>query len=264
MFAINPDLIEENHMPCLVQARINGNKGVFVVDPNLINQGILIQYRKSQHKFKVEHNVLEIVKHGASGPAFLNRQVITLLENMGVEEHIFLKLQNKARTKISMALLANTTAQRVLEQTIRLYDWERMHQSGVQITQEPFARSLLLLIAQDRLRRLKEKSHVQISMSDGRMLIGTVDETNSLKYGQVFIQLRDLNGVKTVLQNRQVLVTKNPAHFPGDIRKLEAVDCPALHHLTECIVFPARGERPHPNEISGSDLDGDEASFFLF
>ena len=59
------------------------------------------------------------------------------------------------------------------------------------------------------------------------------------------------------------MVTRNPAHCPGDIRLLDAVNCPALHHLSECIVFPAEGQRPHPNEMSGGDLDGDEVSCFL-
>jgi hypothetical protein len=84
------------------------------------------------------------------GMAFLNRQVIVLLENMGVEERIFLKLQNKTRMKISMSLLANQSAQHTLEQNIRCYDWERIRQSGVQLTREPFARSLLLLLAHER------------------------------------------------------------------------------------------------------------------
>jgi hypothetical protein len=82
--------------------------------------------------------------------AFLNRQVIVLLENAGVEEHVFLKLQNKARLRISMSLLANKSAQRTLEQNVRTYDWERMYKSGVQLAKEPFARSLLLLLARDR------------------------------------------------------------------------------------------------------------------
>jgi hypothetical protein len=84
------------------------------------------------------------------GMAFLNRQVLVLLENMGVGEHIFLKLQDKARIKISMSLLANKSAQRTLEQHVRYYDWERMRKSGIQLTSEPFARALLLLLAHER------------------------------------------------------------------------------------------------------------------
>lgn len=47
--------------------------------------------------------------------------------------------------------------------------------------------------------------------------------------------------------------------WPGDFRRLTAV---ANKQLKECmrdvIVFPMNGPRPHPNEISGSDLDGDQ------
>lgn len=82
--------------------------------------------------------------------AFLNRQVIVLLQNMEVKEHIFLRLQNRVRMKISMSLLANSSAQHVLEQHCRSYDWEQMRQSGIQLTKEPFARSLLLLLAGER------------------------------------------------------------------------------------------------------------------
>ena len=82
--------------------------------------------------------------------AFLNRQVIVLLENMGVKEHSFIQLQNRARLKISMSLLATKTAQRVLEQQVRCYDWERMRSAGIPLAKEPFARSLLLVLAKDR------------------------------------------------------------------------------------------------------------------
>ncbi|CAF3551139.1 unnamed protein product [Adineta steineri] len=258
LMAYDPNLIDEDNMPCVIQVRLNGIKGVFVVADDLKDRGVLIQYRPSQHKFNADHNILEIIKYSSSRMAFLNQQIIGLLDNMGVPEYIFLQLQNKTRLSISMSLLANGSAQRTLEQNIRLYDWRRMRTSGIQLTKEPFARSLLLLLAKERLKKLKDKSHVPIPLSDGRMLLGVVDETDSLEYGEVFIQLRDLNGHPETLHNQQVLVTKNPAHFPGDIRILNAVDRLALHHLYDCIVFPTKGERPHPNEISGSDLDGDE------
>lgn len=111
---------------------------------------------------------------------------------------------------------------------------------------------------------MKSKANVPLSSSDGRMLMGVVDETDSLDYGQVFIQFRQFQGSSQVIHSRPVIVTKNPAHFPGDILKLNAVDCPALHHLYDCIVFPTKGPRPHPNEMSGGDTDGDEVtSMFL-
>ena len=51
----------------MIQTRLNGLKGVFVEAPDLKDRGILIQYRLSQNKFDVKHNVLEIVKHFRSG-----------------------------------------------------------------------------------------------------------------------------------------------------------------------------------------------------
>lgn len=63
----NSELIEDNYMPCVIQARLNGIKGLLVIAPALNDRGKLIQYRPSQYKFKTNHNVLEIVKHASSG-----------------------------------------------------------------------------------------------------------------------------------------------------------------------------------------------------
>ncbi|CAF2572915.1 unnamed protein product [Rotaria sp. Silwood2] len=57
----------------------------------------------------------------------------------------------------------------------------------------------------------------------------------------------------------EVLVTKNPCLYSGDLRRLEAVDIPTLRpFIHDCIVFPVVESRPHSNEIAGSDLDGDQ------
>ena len=38
----------------------------------------------------------------------------------------------------------------------------------------------------------------------------------------------------------------------------QAVHREEFHHLVNCLVFPQKGQRPHPDECSGSDLDGDQ------
>ena len=56
---------------------------------------------------------------------------------------------------------------------------------------------------------------------------------------------------------KSVVVGRNPSLHPGDIRVLKPRNIPQLRHLVDVIVFPALGNRPHPNEMSGGDLDGD-------
>jgi hypothetical protein len=53
-------------------------------------------------------------------------------------------------------------------------------------------------------------------------------------------------------------VLKCPSYHPGDIKVLKCVYKKELRHLYDCIVFPINGNRPHSDEIAGSDLDGDK------
>ncbi|KAJ8315320.1 hypothetical protein KUTeg_007470 [Tegillarca granosa] len=90
--------------------------------------------------------------------------------------------------------------------------------------------------------------------------MGTVDETGTLNYGEVFISYSnesESSKAKTIVHKGTVIVAKNPCFHPGDLRKFEAIDIPCLYHMVDCIVFPQNGNRPHPDEMSGSDLDGD-------
>lgn len=137
---------------------------------------------------------------------------------------------------------------------------EALKESGLVVTTEPFLRSVLVTIYQQRFKDLLRRTRIEIPLNKGRIMMGTVDETGSLKYEQVFVQYStDVNkqqSKKRVLTG-SLVVAKNPCFHPGDLRKFQAVDVPDLRHMVDCIVFPAKGPRPHPNEMSGSDLDGD-------
>lgn len=61
------DQADDEPLPCVIQIRLNGLKGVLVNSPELSDRGVLIQYRPSQHKFDASHDVLEIAKHFTSG-----------------------------------------------------------------------------------------------------------------------------------------------------------------------------------------------------
>ena len=105
-----------------------------------------------------------------------------------------------------------------------------------------------------------EKTRIQIPLDKGRYMMGTSDETRSLTSGQVFIQYsKETNkpGENVISFEGVVVVTKNPCFHEGDVRVFQAVNVPSLSHMVDCIVFPQVGQRPHPDEMSGSDLDGD-------
>lgn len=106
------------------------------------------------------------------------------------------------------------------------------------------------------LRRFQDlRVMARIPVDDGIYVLGIMDEYDLLEYGQIFLQ-RSV-GSETVVVTGKVVVSRSPALHPGDVRVLEAVDIPELHHFVDCIVFPQKGPRPHPHECSGGDLDGD-------
>ncbi|KFM65757.1 RNA-dependent RNA polymerase 1, partial [Stegodyphus mimosarum] len=128
-------------------------------------------------------------------------------------------------------------------------------EAGISFTAEPFFRSLLLAFLKSYAEKLKHNARIAVPEEFGRNMLGVLDETKTLKYGQVFVQyskdISDQNSGTEILQG-PVIVTKNPCLHPGDVRKFTAVknkyvlNNKHLRLLKDCIVFPARGKRPHP------------------
>ncbi|KAJ4732920.1 RNA-dependent RNA polymerase [Rhynchospora pubera] len=285
---ITPDLAMEvaqqlqlmDNPPSAYQIRYAGFKGVVAVWPEAplastgtrSNQKRLF-LRSSMNKFESEHTTLEVVSWTRYQPGFLNRQIVTLLSALGVPDEVFDCMQDSMVCKLDRILVDPDAAFDVLTSSCAEHGNTAalMLSAGFRPQAEPHLRAMLSCIRSTQLRDLLSKA--RIFVPKGRWLMGCLDELGLLEQGQCFIQASHPSLERCFVKhgkqfldqkgnNRKVVVgtvaiAKNPCLHPGDVRILEAVDVPGLRHLVDCLVFPQKGERPHPNEASGSDLDGD-------
>ncbi|XP_076926633.1 putative RNA-dependent RNA polymerase 1 [Bidens hawaiensis] len=254
-------------VPSAFQIRYGGYKGVVAVDPTSYMN---LSVRKSMCKFESDNTKLDILAVSKYQACYLNRQLITLLSTLGVYDHVFEKKQKEAVRLLDAILVEPMKAQEALDLMSpgeNTNVMKEMISCGYKPNAEPFLSMMLQVFRASKLLELRTKA--RIFVPKGRMMMGCLDETQTLEYGEVFVQYssagrRQLgdgyNGIdscKSRIVKGEVVVARSPCLHPGDVRVLKAVDVPALHHMVDCVVFPQKGERPHPYECSGGDLDGD-------
>ncbi|RSM03201.1 hypothetical protein CEP52_007537 [Fusarium oligoseptatum] len=266
--------------PSAFQFRMGGCKGVLTVWPDA--KGMEVHVRESQKKFEADSKGLEIIRCAGFATATLNRQTIIILESLGVPIKAFTDLLDQQLGSYEQAMQDNGVA---IEMLTKFVD---EHQTNLVIAEllkaefktdglrEPFVINVLNLWRAWSLKLLKEKARIQVEKS--AFVLGCVDETETLRghskasegskskdvdmLPQIFLQITDSkNYNKTHIIHGVCIVGRNPSLHPGDIRVVEAVDCQKLHHIRDVVVFPATGDRPVPNMLSGGDLDGDD--FFV-
>nr|DAD32250.1 TPA_asm: hypothetical protein HUJ06_011101 [Nelumbo nucifera] len=257
--------------PSAFQIRYAGYKGVVALDPTSTAK---LSLRPSMAKYDSETTKLDVLTWSKFHPCYLNRQIIVLLSTLGVEDQIFENKQKEIVEQLDLILTDPFVAREVLdimsvgESTRVLKEMLKCYKPDA----DPYLSRMLRTFRLSKFLDLRTRS--RIFVPHGRAMMGCLDETGTLDYGEVFIQVssvgyRQFNdssiftfgGIElsqqTCIVTGTVVVAKNPCLHPGDVRVLCAVDVPALHHMVDCLVFPKKGERPHPNECSGSDLDGD-------
>lgn len=251
--------------PCVsaVQFRLGGMKGTLAINP-LAATPDAIFVRPSMVKFNSPCFDLEILNYAEFRYGYLNRQFIILINALGIDAQNFLDLQDTYLESYRRIFTDESTATRVLIQhntedvkSLMLERAIEMLKRGFSV-KEPFLQEVFKAVYNYSTMELKRKQRVLVT--DSVCLMGVMDETGTLEYGQVFVQTAFKTSNESierkVIQGR-VVVSKNPCMHPGDILVLDAIDVPELRHLVNVVVFPMKGSRPHPNEISGSDLDGD-------
>ncbi|KAF7718767.1 Uncharacterized protein PECH_004246 [Penicillium ucsense] len=265
--------------PSAYQFRLGGCKGMLTVSPDPIVRDVHI--RPSQIKFEADHKRLEIIRWSQLSAATLNRQLILVLSALGVRDHVFRDRLNSMLRSIDYAMHSDDEATKLLQ---RYTDPNRvtvamaqMVSAGFRRTNEPFVNSMLALWKSWHQKYLKEKAKILIEQ--GASLLGVLDETKSLKgyyerlgtgrfrtaegrlaaLPEIFVQISSVEkGVRPKIIQGVCIVARNPSLHPGDVRVVRAVDCPALRHLLDVVVFPQTGDRDLTSMCSGGDLDGDD------
>ncbi|KAF1773732.1 P-loop containing nucleoside triphosphate hydrolase [Phytophthora cactorum] len=257
------------YTPSAFQIRLGGAKGVLVVsdlgNPKPSREDAIV-LRKSMSKFTSKHTMLEIVACAGKSEAYLTRQSVLILNDLGIDEDVFMEMQEEFLSDLRSLIASDDGAYfeltAVLPPSVIWWIDVLVRKLEVKILVDEYLSSLARTIYHYRLANTVMRARIPIAK--GRTLMGVADFTGTLEYGEVFVQYSETDeefGTDSyvVLDDVDVAVHRSPCHHPGDIRVLRcrAEVPPQLRQLKDCIVFPSKGPRPHPDECTGGDLDGD-------
>ncbi|KAF2764504.1 hypothetical protein EJ03DRAFT_385915 [Teratosphaeria nubilosa] len=136
-----------------------------------------------------------------------------------------------------------------------------MLESGFEPSSNSYLRKEVLDIA-NFVFSLKAKQF-KVRLPASTVVYGIYDPTGILMPGEAYLFLSDpiqdeeTEKVWSILDGREVLVSRNPSRRNSDVQKIRLVYRTELAHLRDVIVFSSHGPRPLASKLSGGDYDGD-------
>ncbi|GAA5981898.1 hypothetical protein JCM11641_001935 [Rhodosporidiobolus odoratus] len=266
--AARPDGRRKNRVKSTCyQFRLGGAKGMLVIDPLL--RGKVVCLRPSQTKYASESLSLDIAGTFERPLAcYLNRPLIKILEDLGVQQSTLLDLQAEAVTAINCARSSLSDAGRMFDQvgfgttsraSSMLHALSRyLDKPAGQV--DPFLNAAVDVAVAVTLRGLKFKARIPVKGS--YTLVGVADEDGYVQEGEIYACIKE-KGKKTIYLKGDVCISRSPSIHPGDVQVVRAVGAlpvgvaPRLRALHNCVVFSTRGARALPSCLGGGDLDGD-------
>ncbi|KAI0748499.1 RdRP-domain-containing protein [Daedaleopsis nitida] len=291
-----PDLRRIQRIPCAYQIRFLGYKGMVAIDERL--EGIKMRPRQSMNKFDVPDKdvaPIEIARwFEKPGTSYLNRALVMILEDRGVDKDVFMELQERAVKDI-------VTAVDSVEQSVTLL---RTHSLGFSFgipwilrglravgmgmdaeglpanLKGTFLHSLVAYAQNHVLRDMKHNARIPIP--DSYLLVGVADEgpayelegvenVFSLKDGQIFACIQNEEDEIPTFLHGSVVISRSPVVHPGDVQRVFAVGEPPadkvcfFRNLRNVVVLPSTGSnRSLASKLGGGDLDGDLYSIIKY
>ncbi|KAI7312489.1 hypothetical protein KC315_g11969 [Hortaea werneckii] len=282
------------HLPCVVQGRIAGAKGVWYLVPG---EDVFIQISESQ--VKVKHTLADLQADPAlrtfnvitcSGPAkhsTLHHLFLPTLRDRGVSEKAIIDLVSK-QVKLDGETFLNAIndvialvryvfyAKGILGSRARL-NGVVPHTAGLPSADDE---AILMLAAAGLepktcayLRKLVlrmglgvfdvEAKRFKIQLKKSTTLLGICDPTGTLKPGEIHLGFSnpmeddETGELWSTLHGWNVLIARNPLLRNSDMQKARVVFRPELAYLHDVVVFSAQGPRSLASKLSGGDYDGD-------
>lgn len=182
-----------------------------------------VYFRPSMNKFEANDFSIDVVRTSLTpSVAYLNRQIILLLSSLRVPEQSFLTLQDRMMEQLK-ALTDNAMEACQAIRDLNEFGGHGYHTYLIQYLsrlgerKDPFVQQLLLAFKSFLVKELRTKAKIRVP--DSWCLLGVVDETDTLEYGEVFIQIdnshqKSDNPIRTIFEG-DVIVTRNPCFHPG-------------------------------------------------
>ncbi|EMD38185.1 hypothetical protein CERSUDRAFT_113336 [Gelatoporia subvermispora B] len=294
--AASPDGKRRGVKPSAYQIRFLGFKGVVAVDERL--QGIKMRLRPSMDKFKARADEeaeakIEIARaFDYPGTCYLNRPLVTVLEDRGVDKSAFMRLQERIKAEIYTASDSLAQAISVLKansigngyklgfilQGLKNIGMGLPYEKNVQVLNDSFIDRLLQYAKNYVLRNIKHDARIPIPES--YLLVGIADEGPAyeaegcenvyiLPEGHIYACVQHPDDPEPIYLEGNIMVTRSPTVHPGDVQQVTAIGKPPegkicfFRNLKNVVVLPSTGNcggdcpRSLASCLGGGDLDGD-------
>ncbi|CCM00004.1 uncharacterized protein FIBRA_02029 [Fibroporia radiculosa] len=286
--ASRPENRRRGLKPSAYQIRFLGYKGMVVIDEQL--QGIKMHLRPSMNKFRAHDDDLAEIEIARAferpGTSYLNRPLIMILEDRGVDKKAFINLQERAKTDIYTASDSITKSVSMLKahtlgksygldfilQSLQNIGMGFKHEKSIHVLQDPFIERLIHYSKNHVLRDIKHGARIPIP--DSYLLVGVADEGPAyvhagmenvfcLKKGEIFACVQNADDPEPTYLKGSVVISRSPVVHPGDVQRVWAIGSPPpdkvcfFRNLKNVVVLPSAGGRSLASCLGGGDLDGD-------
>ena len=184
--------------PTALQIRFQGYKGMVSLDSRLRGEKLMLRDNMKKFDARGTWN-LEICGAGFKPlPMILNRQLIKILEDLGISSNVFLDVQSAAVERLryltttdainSASFLEEMDAPRATKMPSLI---KLLNQIGLDYRRDPFLYGVMEMAVVTKLRDIKYRGRIPVEK--GYTLYGIMDETGFLKEGEVYVSFAFLH-----------------------------------------------------------------------